>query len=231
MRFAFPVQPEIRALYLIALVAANAAAGPDDCGGVFHLRAGAREWSDSPAQAPSRLSCRIDAAPNRRLASLALQQDGVKRSDWRLSINGRPIGALTADEHRQTGVFEIPEGLLRSHDNDVVIESGARSSAPDDITVEDLRIVPAPPSEWLGAGRVLVRVSGADGKPIPARVTITDDGGTLVATGARSSSDLAVRTGVVYTLSGVAEIPLPAGKHTVWASRGFASSADRRRCG
>jgi len=66
-----------------------------------------------------------------------------------------------------------------------------------------------------------VRIADQRGKPLPGRITITDDEQTLLPVGAVSGGDLAVRTGTVYTSSGDADFTLPTGSHILWASRGF----------
>src|SRR5437868_3897149 len=66
-----------------------------------------------------------------------------------------------------------------------------------------------------------VRVSSAqDHKAIPCRITIVDSRGRLALAQVAKDPHLAVRTGVVYTSTGAADISLPAGEYTVYATRG-----------
>ncbi|MEZ5362136.1 MAG: CehA/McbA family metallohydrolase [Bryobacterales bacterium] len=153
----------------------------------------------------------------------------MKRPDWIVTLNGQALGKLLADEHKQTWMADIPAGLLQPRANELRIEAGEPGRGRDDIRIEDVRVIAGPREQWLGAGRVHVRVVGEGGRPTPARITVTDAEGTLLPVGARSGGDLAVRMGVVYTASGSADFTLPAGAHTIWASRGFAYSEQHEK--
>src|SRR5205809_856544 len=63
-------------------------------------------------------------------------------------------------------------------------------------------------------------VDAANGRPIPCRITITDSSGRLTAFTAAASPSLAIRTGVVYTASGTADVTLAPGRYTIYATRG-----------
>ena len=202
-----------------------------DCEGAHWLRAGgdSQEWSDSPEDAPRSLHCYVDAGSIAGPASLLIEHDGVKRNDWRLSLNGEPLGSLEPDEHRLLSVFAIPEATLQPGRNEVLLEVEKPDvERHDDIHVERVRIVPSTPDRWRNVGRVEVRVLDQSGVPIPARITITDDAGALVPLGAESGEGLAVRTGVAYTASGEATFGVPAGELNIQASRGFEYSVAGR---
>jgi hypothetical protein len=62
---------------------------------------------------------------------------------------------------------------------------------------------------------------------IPCRITVVDDRGQPALLRADRSSRLAVRPGVVYTPDGRAEVELPPGRYTVYATRGFEWGLDR----
>jgi hypothetical protein len=77
-------------------------------------------------------------------------------------------------------------------------------------------------ADVLGEARIEVTVTeGADGRPLPCRLTVVDAGGALMTTDAVSREGLAVRPGVIYTATGAAKFRLPAGKYTLYAGRGF----------
>ncbi|HQU41412.1 MAG TPA: CehA/McbA family metallohydrolase, partial [Pirellulales bacterium] len=97
----------------------------------------------------------------------------------------------------------------------------------DDIEVGDLRLIDGSRGEALRAATLSVVVADAEsGRPIPSRVTVVDEYGSLMSVGAESSKRLAVRPGVIYTADGEAEFGLPAGKFTVYAGRGFEYGVD-----
>jgi hypothetical protein len=198
---------------LFAAVGLHAA----ECAGAYALRAGAAEWSDSASDAQLRLDCTLTGVPVEGPATLLLEQDGVKRNDWSVTLNGQALGTLQPDEHRVVQAFEIPLGLLRA-DNELSIEA---KEGVDDIEVGRIRIEPQALDAWLAAGRVTVRVVDEQGAALPARITVSDGEDALVPLGASSGGNLAVRTGVVYTATGAAEFTLPEGEYTIYASRGF----------
>ena len=196
------------------------------CAGMHALRAGqSREWSDFPSEAPPRLTCTVVAGSAKGPATLLLRQDDVKRADWQVMLNGHPLGYLLADEHKQMRLFEIPASLLHTGDNELRFATNGKGTMDDDIRIDRIQIDPLPRAALLAAGKVHVRIADQRGKPLPARITVTDDQQTLLPVGAVSGGDLAVRTGTVYTASGDAEFTLPAGSHVLWASRGFEYSA------
>ena len=93
----------------------------------------------------------------------------------------------------------------------------------DDIVLHDIRIDPRPVAQSLHEATLTVRVTDRDaGKALPCRLTLVNAQGALTPLiGLGSVSALAVRPGVVYTGNGRAELGLPVGEYTVFASRGF----------
>ncbi len=208
-------------LYLMAafFVALPVSGADIPCAGDHTLRAATREWSDFPERAPARLECLFEAPADSRL--LVLRQVDVKRADWRVTLNGLVLGNLLADEHRQMLVLNLPEGLLRASGNRLVIATAKPLQLADDIRVDRIA---GQPAGWLSQARLRVRVA----RRMPVRITLADAERTLLAHGARSQQGTAARTGVVYAINGEADIPVPAGSYTVWASRGFEYSAARK---
>ena len=65
--------------------------------------------------------------------------------------------------------------------------------------------------------------------PTPARITIVGVDNDLPKLTATSEGALAVRPGVVYTVSGAAQVVLPPGTYTIYGGRGFEYSLDSAR--
>lgn len=75
--------------------------------------------------------------------------------------------------------------------------------------------------EEPAAGRLRITVMDAtSGAPLPCRVTLRDAGGGPLAVRTSRAPGLAVRPGVVYTGSGRATVEAPAGRLTLYATRG-----------
>src|SRR5690348_2758046 len=58
------------------------------------------------------------------------------------------------------------------------------------------------------------------GNSVPCRITVLDARGQLTEFEIAKGPRLAVRKGVVYTANGSADIGLPAGEYTIYATRG-----------
>lgn len=191
-----------------------------------HLRAGTRpEWSETAA-APHTREMRVGfTAPrgNEGEWTLSVRQEGVRRG-WRVWMNGVEVGRLHEDENPMTVAFAIPPGAVSAGDNVLHIEP--LDTLPDDVVVGPVILAPVPRREHLAAATLVVAVREEDGGQLPARITIVDEHGALRETGAKSGGLLAVREGVVYSGDGRAVIPLPAGRYTVHATRGFEYSVD-----
>lgn len=193
-----------------------------------HFRLGdKREWSDFPetAEGPG-LELTFSAEPNATPVTLRLRQFDVRQT-WRLQLNGQELGRLSTDENRLTTFWELPPGALKAGENQ--LSAAGAGAAPDDVFLGDVRLVDLPRAQALRQGIVRVRVVDADaGTPIPARLTIVDEQGSLCAVGVESSSRLAVRPGVIYTADGRAEFGLPVGAYRLYAGRGFEYSVDSK---
>jgi hypothetical protein len=195
---------------------------------LHHLRSGeAREWSDFPAIAEGpELKLPFSARPNAAPCTLRLRQRDVKQT-WRLRLNDQELGRLSTDENPLTTFWELPPGALRAGENVLSISCSGPTS--DDVLAGDVRLIDLSRAEALRQATVSVTVTDADsGQPLPARLTIVDDQGSLCSVGAESSLRLAVRPGVVYTADGRAEFGLPAGKYRLYAGRGFEYGIDEK---
>ncbi|MCZ6796186.1 MAG: CehA/McbA family metallohydrolase [Planctomycetota bacterium] len=196
-------------------------------GAMHHLRAGgAREWQEFPEKDPgSQLSLRFRSTRNATEHALLLRQSDVK-SAWEVRLNGKRLGELMRDENEMVVGWPVAAGALRDGENE--LEVRARGKRTDDIRVGDVRLYPEKLEQILGQARLDVTVVDAgSGRPVPCRLTVTDDRGFLAPLGARSSRRLAVRPGVIYTADGRAEFGVPAGSYRLVAGRGFEYSIAR----
>ena len=188
---------------------------------VSHIRSGiAREWADFPEEAEANaLRVEFQAMANLAEQTLRLRHHNVKQT-WKVQLNNREIGRLPPDENDMVTFWAIPPDALRAGDNVLVVSSTDKAS--DDVFIGDVRLIDRPRGEALGESRITVEVRESPGdKRLPCRLTIVDAEGALMTTGAVSNESLAVRPGVIYTATGLAEFRLPAGKYTLYAGRGF----------
>jgi hypothetical protein len=191
--------------------------------------AGAPEWESFADDAPvaRQLDLKFNAQSSFHEATLFIRQDEV-RQDWFVELNGRRLGRLFLMEADLVHHLPIPPGALRDGEN---LLSVLLPKENDDIVLHEIRIDPRPPDEVLAEATLSALVTDDQGKAMPCRLTIVDSRGSLAAL-LRPMGDvpnMAVRPGVVYTGNGRAEIGLPAGEYTVFASRGFEWSVATQR--
>jgi hypothetical protein len=196
---------------------------------IHHLRSGGqREWSEFPERAEGdKLALEFTAEANGVEQTLRLRQRDVKQP-WRLLINGREVGRLSQDENDRISFWSLPAGLLTAGLNRLEILPA--SDRVDDILVGDIRLHNETVAEAIGESTAeLTVVDGETGRPLPCRITIVDANGSLLPVKADASDRLAVTTGMIYTAGGTASFRLPAGDHSVYASRGFEYSVATAR--
>jgi hypothetical protein len=196
--------------------------------GSHHLGvAGEPEWQEFEGTTPEARSLEIKFAvrANARPATLLIGQRDVKLK-WPVLLNGRRMGWLELNENPLVAAIPLPAAALRDGDNTLSILS---PETADDIVVSDVRLDSRPPEEALHESTVRVRVTEQDGSAIPCRLTVVDAQGCLAPIHASPGQSLAVRTGVVYTGDGRAELGLPAGDYTIYATRGFEYGVDARK--
>ncbi len=194
---------------------------------LIHLRNGVvREWSDFPEGPPGdKFEIAFNAQKNNAEQSLFLRQQDVKQQ-WNVLLNGKRVGELVKDENDMTIALAILPELLKDGPNQLVIEAG--KSPIDDIRVGEIRLDTRPLAEALGESTVEVSVTDrTTGKLTACRLTILDAQGSMVSLGTRSSNELAIRPGTVYSATGKASVKLPAGKYRIYAGRGFEYSLDQ----
>ena len=194
---------------------------------MFHLRAGAvREWAEFPEQAYGAELVHSFQAPaygGRR--TLRLRHRDLKAS-WQVLVNGHEIARLPLDEADTLTYWELPDGVIRAGANELRIACAGRG--PDDVLIGDVTLIHRSREQVLSESSVDVSVrEEPDGRPLPARVTVTNGDGTLISMGNESGADHAVRPGVLYTRTGSARLQLPAGRYVLYAGRGFEYSVAR----
>jgi len=194
---------------------------------LHHLRVGAREWSDFPADAEGPgLVLTFRAQRNDAEWTLRLRQQDVKQT-WKILLNGKELARLLADENDTIVYFAVPAGALVAGENTLAIEQVGKT--PDDIRVGEIVLEDRPLKDTLSEAAVEITVvAGSKEKPlpIPCRITVVNDKGALMTTNAVTGGRIAVRPGVIYTADGKAKFGLPAGDYTVYAGRGFAYGID-----
>jgi hypothetical protein len=196
---------------------------------LVHVRSGdVREWSSFP-EVPqlSEIAVEFESAPNDQEWTLRLRQQDVKQS-WQVAINDSKLAELVRDENDQVLYIAVPAGSLAEGTNTLTIRQSSEADAPDDIRVGEIGLIERPVHSALDEGRVAIRIVDiGSGLPIPSRVTVTDENGSLHPVAVAPNDLLAVRAGVIYTGNGSAEFSLPAGRYTVFAGRGFEYSLAR----
>ncbi len=215
---------------------------------LLHLRnTNEIEWTHFPSKPfANHLEISFDLDdPSNGFDMVTLRQDDVKQF-WDVFLNRRKLGRLLRDFNHQEVALPIPTGLLKPTGNLLTIST--KSKTADDIRVGDivlrkLAVISQPGAERLrrlrGYQAVLPGFSGvlqlscvdADKKSaLPCRFTITDsETGALVLLGTDSDDNLAVRTGVVYSLDGTASIKIAPGRvYRIVASRGFEYGIDEK---
>ncbi|MCH1494598.1 MAG: CehA/McbA family metallohydrolase [Rubripirellula sp.] len=199
-----------------------------------------REWSEFPAEISDssykrQFTARVNSAP----WTLSIRQQDVKEL-WTISVNGTIVGRLVRDENDLRCDFEIPPGLLHQSDNELVISTQASSS--DEIRVGEIEIHDCSPNQLRKLATVEVVITDTSQRPMPGRITIVDDSGTLIpvhafasaspslaagqkddAINGKASNDpkLASRQGVVYSATGHAFFGVSPGRYRIYAGRGF----------
>jgi len=222
------MKPVLFALALVLLASLlSQAAEPED--GVLMLNdkrvrlgtVGAPEWESFANDPPMarRLDLKFNAQSSFHEATLFIRQSDV-RQDWFVELNGRRLGKLFLMEADLVHHLRIPPGVLRDGENLLSILPPKEN---DDIVIDEVRIDRRPSDEALAEATLSALVTDDQRHALPARLTIVDSRGSLAPLLAPMDDvpNVAVRPGVVYTGNGQAEIGLPAGNYTLFASRGF----------
>lgn len=193
---------------------------------MVHLRTdGPREWASFPIE-PDEASLRREftSVANSAPWTLSLRQQDVKQT-WEVRLNDQLLGRLVRDENDLRTDFEVPVGCLSESENKLEIRQTGRIEA-DDILLGQIVLHRLDPDQFRRQATIQVDLVDQRDTPIPGRITVVDANGTLMPVGAKSQQDLAVREGVLYTLSGNVSFGVAPGTYRVFAGRGFEYSID-----
>ncbi len=187
---------------------------------LVHLRnVEPREWSSFSEHAESRhWEATFTSSDSFRPQTLRVRHRDVKQL-WRVYLNNQEIGQLPRDENSMVTFYALPSDKLRAGDNTLRIASTDKTA--DDVWIGDVRLIDEPRSAALAQATIEVQVDEAGRGASPCRLTLVDEHGSLMTTGAVSNDHLAVRPGVIYCSTGRARLTVPAGKYTLYAGRGF----------
>lgn len=189
----------------------------------YHLgTAGFPEWQEFAGKQPHGLTLKLSFAAQRNETeqTLLIRQRDVKQG-WQVTLNGRRLGSLVAQETALVHALAVPPGALLDGTNTLSI---LPPMAVDDIIVGEIRLAPTPLATTLNAASLDLRVTDTETKTgLPCRVTIVDAEGALTALrpGTTNQTEVAARPGVLYLREGSARVGLLPGTYTVFASRGF----------
>lgn len=187
------------------------------------------EWEEFAGRKPysRRLDLPFVSEPNEEEHTLFLRQENVKRS-WDVQLNSKRIGRLYNQEAPLVFTAVVPPGALREGEN--LLSVIPRGRGPDDILIRDIGIDPRPVDVALAESTLVVEIYDKISRErLPGRITIVDSKGTLAPVVPAPNQKLAVRPGVVYTGTGRAKFLVPAGRYTLYATRGFEYGVDQRR--
>jgi hypothetical protein len=196
---------------------------------MHYLQSGQRpEWNEFAKHVPEKIfSANFSAQDNQQEQTLRIRQYDVKQP-WKVLLNERLLGNLTADENDLNIYLPIPKHALLNGENNLRIEPAG--SVSDDVLVGEVWLEDKPLQEVLSECTLSVQLRDKVlGVPLPSRLTLINSEGALQTIGATSDDTLAVRPGFVYTSTGRAAFTLPEGTYTVHASRGFEYSVDSAR--
>ncbi|MEO8272100.1 MAG: CehA/McbA family metallohydrolase, partial [Aureliella sp.] len=188
---------------------------------MVHLRRdGAPEWTTFEKEADGEsLVRRFNAHSNSKAWTLSVRQQDVKES-WEVVLNGNTLGRLTLDENDLRSDFLVPQNAVNDGTNILEVRQ-TPSGEIDDIRVGEIRLHPVDPRTLRNAAQLEIVLVGNIDTPMPGRITIVDENGTLLPVGAVSVDGLAVRTGVVYTATGTAKFGVSDGRIRVYGGRGL----------
>lgn len=142
-----------------------------------------------------------------------------------VEINGQKIETIPPANNRKTVYLRVPAMALRDGENQFSIIP--RSN--DDCVIGKIVLHDQTFRDFMKLEPVTISVKDSkSGKPIPARVTITDRKGNLAEVFLAPEDGTAVRKGLVY-LSRETEFELRKGDYVIYANRGMEWSRDKQK--
>jgi hypothetical protein len=176
------------------------------------------DWREaSPEPEGKRLDVRFESAANAEPWTLYVRQRSVDEV-WRLKVNGAEVARLTTGAALVERFYELPARSLEHGENLIEIVPDVPT---DDVVVGELRLVEMPLRELFDLRPLTIRVTdSANGKLLPARVTLVDGQGRRPPVFFPQPDAVAVRDGVIYVGAVEARVEVPAGSYTCYAARG-----------
>lgn len=182
-----------------------------------------------PIEGNRTLETSFSAAANQAPCALLFEQKLERHAGgyWSVMINGKGIGRLEAHVP-QAGAAEpfdgfhriglaVPSGVLKDGENVLAVTGRGQPAV-----VRNFKLVSRSLQDALQLGTITVKVNaGEDNRPLPARITVVDDRGQLTKLYEVRTSTNAVRPGILYTLGSGDSFSLPAGRYTLYATRGM----------
>lgn len=145
---------------------------------------------------------------------------------WVVKLNGKELGRLEGhlpqdgEDKTHDGFYHmglaIAPGVLKDGENKLTVTGRGQPAELRNIQLDSRELKQA-----LQFGTVTVKVKTSEGNPIPARITVVNDLGQLVKLYEVRTATNAVRPGILYTLGAGDTFALPAGKYTLYATRGM----------
>ncbi len=213
-------------IWLMALAASHAIAAPPNStpqlidAGYHHLGDSVvRDWPGTwMVPEATNLTVRFEV-PIPKDGTLRLKQRDV-HGVWRLQLNGVEIGQLFRVGDERLWHYPVPATALRPGTNWLEI---IPDDPTDDIAVGLIEWIPTPTRQLLDLHTISLSVheSGLL-KALPARIAITKDTGEPADIYSPFPlNQVAVRTGLLYTVGSTIRIDLPKGRYRLAATRGM----------
>jgi hypothetical protein len=188
---------------------------------MHHLRSGTeREWAEFAERAEGiELVLPFQATANEDPHTLRIRHRDLKQP-WRVRLNGKEMARLPLDEADTITYWAVPPGTLKDGANELRVQCTGKAS--DDVLIGEVGLIGRPREDVLSDATIDLSVHDEPGaSPIPSRLTIANEQGTLVSVQNISGPDHAVRPGVVYARDGTVRLKVPAGRFVIHAGRGF----------
>ncbi|MBA4146486.1 MAG: CehA/McbA family metallohydrolase [Verrucomicrobia bacterium] len=185
-----------------------------------HLGAQPMEgWPEvSPQPEAERLDVHLKVKRNATEWVLAIRQRDVTERCV-LRINGATIATINPDVDPRVFFYPLPPGTMKDGENVVSI---VPARTRDNMVIGPIRLYEKSVRELLRMQSVSVTVSdAANGKAVPARLTITDSNNLPVELFNVQTNRTALRVGTLYTLGTETNFDLPEGEYKFYATRGM----------
>ncbi|MFG0316960.1 MAG: hypothetical protein ACF8XB_06795, partial [Planctomycetota bacterium JB042] len=184
---------------------------------LHHLGDSRVSWPDVPPEPEGgRYDLTFEAAAIDGEAVLFLRHRDVD-DPWHVELNGVRVASLRVTKQDGRYPYVLPAGSIAAGPNRLAVVC---ETTTDDIVLGDVRLDPRPLEVALALGDVEIDVVDADGRGLPARVTIRRDGKEPAELFDFDRKRTAARPGVAYARGGRLRAKLPSGRYTIWAGRG-----------